>query len=229
MARQTKAASRITAWSFSRLQDYRKCPRFAKYKHVDKIREPGNEAMARGSAIGKMAEDFIIAKGKPKCPPEIKEFELEFVELRKRKAVCEDQWAFNSSWEETGWFDHDAWCRIKTDIYALNKQTNTLLVVDNKTGKVREEHQEQVKLYSLGGLLKFPAADAVDARLWYLDHGVEEPAEPKLYTPADIPKLKAYWAKQVKPMLADTRFAPKPSYGCRWCFFSKGNSGPCQY
>lgn len=229
MPKPVKVVPRITAWSFSRLQDYRRCPQFAKYKHVDRMKEPGNEAMARGSAIGKMAEDFITAKGKPKCPAEIKAFEEEFVELRKRKAICEDQWAFNAKWEETGWFDADAWCRIKTDIYSLNLQNNTLLVADNKTGKVREEHEEQVMLYALGGLLKFPTVDAVDARLWYLDQGVEVPAEPKLYTPADVPKLKTYWMKQVKPMLADTRFAPKPSNNCRWCFFSKAKGGHCQY
>lgn len=224
-----KSTPRITAWSFSRLQDYRKCPQFAKFKHVDKIKEPGNDAMTRGSAIGKMAEDFINARKNVPCPPEIMSFKEEFLELRKRKAVGEDQWAFNINWEETGWFDTDAWCRIKTDIYSLDLKTNVLLIIDNKTGKVREEHEEQIMLYALGGLLKYPNIKAVDARLWYLDHGIEVPIEAKLYTPKDVPKLKAYWLYQIKPMLADTRFSPKPSNACRWCFFRKSNNGPCEY
>jgi CRISPR/Cas system-associated exonuclease Cas4 (RecB family) len=219
---------KITAWSFSRLQDYRKCPAFAKYKHVDKIKEPGNDAMARGGAIGKMAEDFIKGTLK-KCPPEIKSFEEEFKELRKRKAVTEDQWTFDKDWHETGWFDADAWLRIKTDIYSLNRDTNTLLVVDNKTGRIREEHLEQLKLYAMGALLKFPTVDAVDVRLWYLDACHEVPEEPKLYTRKELPALKTYWLKETKAMLNDTRFAPKPSSNCRYCFFSKANKGPCQY
>ena len=226
-----EVVKKITAWSFSRLQDYRKCPFFAKCKHVDKLKEPGNEAMDRGSTIGKMAEDFILGRIKA-CPLEIAAFEEEFLELRKRKAVTEEQWAFNAAWEETGWFDNDAWCRIKTDIYSLDRKTNILLVADNKTGKIREEHLEQLKLYALGGLMKFPTVDAVDVRLWYLDHGVEVPGiddKPAIYPRSSIKSLQAYWQKETKAMLADTRFAPKPSSNCRYCHFRKSNGGPCTY
>lgn len=221
-------APQITAWSFSRLQDYRSCPRKAKYKHIDKIREPGNEAMERGSRIDKLGEDFITGRLKT-CPPEVKSFEAEFKELRKRKAVCQDQWAFDCTWTETGWFDDNAWCRIKTDVYSANYKTGTLLVVDNKTGKVRGYHREQVKLYALGGLMKFPTIEVVDARLWYTDQGIEVPDEPEIYTRADVPQLIKYWDKETKAMLADKRFAPKPSNECRWCFFSKGKGGPCEF
>lgn len=226
MAKET--APRITAWSFSRLQDYRGCPRKAKYKHVDKLNEPSNDAMARGSAIDQMEGDFITGKLK-KCPPEIKSFEAEFLELRKRKAIVQEQWAFDKDWIEVDWFAKDAWCRIKTDVYTHDLKTNTLMVVDCKTGKIREEHKEQVKLYALGGLMKLPTVDVVDARLWYTDQAVELPEEPELYTRADVPALKKYWAAQVKPMLADTRFAPKPSSNCKYCHFSKAKGGPCEY
>ena len=222
------AAAKIEAWSFSRLQDWRGCARKAKYKHIDKIKEPGNEAMERGSAIDKMEGDFITGALK-KCPPEIKSFEAELLELRKRKAIVQEQWAYDKNWVEVGWFDKEAWCRIKTDVYTHDLKTNTMLVVDMKTGKIREEHKEQVKLYALGGLMKLPTVDVVDARLWYTDQAVELPEEPELYTRADVPALKKYWAAQVKPMLADTRFAPKPSSNCRYCFFSKAKGGKCEY
>ena len=225
------AVQKIEAWSFSRLQDYRKCALFAKYKHVDKLKEPGNAAMDRGSAIGKMVEDFIKVSGNASRKPasEIAAFGAEFLELRKRKASCEDQWAFDKEWNEVDWFAKDAWLRVKTDIYSFDLASNTLLVVDVKTGKVREEHLEQLKLYALGAFLKFPTAAFVDVRLWYLDGGIEVPAEPKVYSRAELPALKVYWLKETKGMLADTRFAPKPGYGCKYCFFSKAKQGPCQY
>ena len=210
------------------MQDWRGCPRKAKYKHVDKIREPSNQAMERGSMVGKAAEDFIMGRTK-KCIPELKAFEEEFKELRKRKATCEDQWAYDKDWNEVEWFAKNAFLRIKTDIYSLNLATNTLLCVDNKTGKVREEHLEQLDLYALGSFLKFPTVEHVDVRLWYLDQNKEVPEEPKIYNRSEVPKLKAYWMKQVKPMLADTRFAPKPSSNCRYCFFSKAKGGQCEY
>jgi len=129
------AAAKIEAWSFSRLQDWRGCARKAKYKHIDKIREPGNDAMARGSAIDQMEGDFITGKLK-KCPPEIKSFEAEFLELRKRKAVVQEQWAFDKDWVEVDWFAKNAWCRIKTDVHTHDLKTNTMMVVDCKTGKL---------------------------------------------------------------------------------------------
>lgn len=218
----------ITAWSFSRLNDYRSCPRKAKYKHVDKLKEPGNLAMSRGSAIDQQESDYISGKLKV-CPPDLLSFKAEFDELRKRKAVCQEQWAFTREWQETGWFDDDAWLRIKTDVYTLNPKTNTLLVVDNKTGKPRDYHREQVKLYGLGGLLKFPTVDVVDARLWYTDQGLELPEEPELYERKDLKTLIAYWEKETKAMLADKRFAPKPSNDCRYCHFRKANGGPCEF
>lgn len=223
-----KPVPRITAWSFSRLQDYRSCPRKAKFKHVDKLKEPGNDAMQRGSAIDQMESDYIQGKIKI-CPPDLLSFKAEFDELRKRKAVCQEQWCFTAQWTETGWFDQDAWCRIKTDIYTHTLKTNTLLVVDCKTGKPREYHKEQVKLYALGGLVKFPTVEAVDARLWYTDQGLEIPEEPEIYTRDNLKELIAYWAEETRAMLADTRFAPKPSNNCRWCHFSKSKGGECEY
>lgn len=220
---------KLTAWSFSRLNDYRKCPKFAYFKHVKKMKEPGNKAMDRGSVIDAMESDFI--KGKLKiCPPEIATFEEEFTQLRKYKnAITQEQWSFNAEWKVTGWFDQDAWLRVKTDVYRLDIKSNVLLLVDCKTGKERDEHLEQVDLYALCGLLKMPTVEAVDPRIWYTDLGKEVPEKEKLYTQADVPKLKKYWMAQVKPMLTDTRFKEKPSNACTWCFFSKAKNGPCSY
>ena len=223
-----KIQGSIDAASFSRVQDWKKCPRFAYYKHVLKLKEPGNQAMERGSAIGKMAEQFILGTLK-KCPAELKEFEVEFKELRKRKAPCEAQWAFDKDWKPVEWFAKEAWLRVKTDVYSFSPETKTLLVVDNKTGKYYPYHDEQLDLYALGGFLKEPRAEYVDARLWYLDGGKELPEEPKIYSRAEVPALKTWWLKETKPMFADRRFACKPSAACRYCFFSKAKNGPCGF
>lgn len=219
----------ITAWSFSRLNDYRKCPKFAFFKHVRKLKEPGSKAMDRGSEIDQMATDFLQGKLK-RCPPELANFQEEFSELRKSKNITtQEQWAFTADWRETGWFDGDAWLRIKTDLYRINLKTNIMLLVDNKTGQERENHGEQVELYGLGGLLKNPDIAGVDARIWYLDSGVEKPETEKIYIHADLPRLKTYWLKQTKPMLTDRVFKEAPSNACNWCHFRKANNGPCKY
>ncbi len=220
----------ITAWSFSRLQDWRECPRRAKFKYIEKLKEPGSKAMDRGSAIDKMADEFSKkAAAKLPCPPELASFEEEFRELQKRNVVTQEQWSFTKSWALTGWFDADAWCRAKTDIYLLSKADNILTVIDVKTGKIREAHEEQVKLYAVCGLARMPTCDAVDVRLWYVDQGVEHPVEEVIYARSQERELQEYWNDQAAPMLADKRFAPKPGRACTYCHFRKNNGGPCEF
>ena len=225
------ALSKITAWSFSRWNDYKKCPKFAFFKFVRKLQEPGNDAMARGASIGEMAEKFAVAKAKAVCPPELATFEEEFRVLQKHKVMSEEEWAFTAEWVPTGWFDKDAWCRVKVDAFHMFKEELTVCgkVIDYKTGKVREEHEEQLSLYALAALVKFPEVNRVYVELWYLDQGVQVPKEPLAYARADLPDLKKLWGKNTAPMLRDTRFATKVSKACTWCHFRKANGGPCKY
>lgn len=179
--------------------------------------------------IDAAATEYLMGRTK-ELRPELHSFREEFDALRKTKnLVTQEQWAYTDQWQPTGWFDGNAWLRIKTDLYRLNPKTNVMLLVDLKTGRERPEHAEQLSLYALGGLLKFPDAAAIDVRLWYSDSGVEAPPEEKLYKPADLPGLKTYWLKEVKGMLADRTFKEKPSHACSYCFFSKAKGGPCKY
>ena len=58
VTRKVIPIKQITSWSFSRYSDYKLCPLKARLKHVDKHKEPQNDAMARGQAIHKLAEDY---------------------------------------------------------------------------------------------------------------------------------------------------------------------------
>lgn len=239
------APKKITSWSFSRYSDYRQCPLKAKLKHLDKIQEPPNDAMARGAAVHKLAEDYI--KGKVlKLDPALKSFEETFKEQRKlfkkRTAgvVVEDDWAFTASWDRTQWNDWvNCVVRIKLD-NADNADPDVLIIRDWKTGKFREqqneEYVEQLELYALAGLLLHPHVKEVVPWLVYVDQGtIYPPAEqPLVFTQDDVPRLKALWAKRTKAMLSDTRFAPKPNDRCRWCFYgqagkAKGGPGLCKF
>lgn len=146
--------------------------------------------------------------------------------------VVEDQWAFTNTWGETAWNDWvKCWVRIKVDC-AHHLDEETLRVRDWKTGKFREEmneeYLEQLELYALTALLLHPHIQKVETELVYLDEGKIFKA-PKVYTRADIPALKKLWEKRVTPMLKDKRFAPRPNNKCRWCHFSKSKGGPCKF
>ena len=233
-------SNKITSWSFSRYSDYKQCPLKAKLKHVDKLKEPPNEAMARGAAIHNIAEKYIKGEGRT-LPVELKQFEAEFKMLRKQYKkkingmVVEDNWSFTKTWDETAWNDWiGCWVRIKLDC-AHHIEDDVMVVTDWKTGKFRVEQNdgyiEQLELYALAALMLYPHLKEVRPRLAYLDVGVIFPAEDKpiVFTQADVPKLKKLWEKRTKPMLSDTTFAPRPNDKCKWCHFRKSNGGPCKF
>lgn len=233
----------ITSWSFSRYSDYKQCPLKAKLKHLDKIQEPANDAMARGAAIHTLAESYIKGLLK-KLPPELKKFEKDFKQFRaqyKKKIsgmTVEDNWAFTKDWDETQWNNWtQCWVRIKLDC-AHHESDDTLIITDWKTGKFRpeqnEEYVEQLELYALAGMLLYEHIKTIKPRLVYLDTGDVYPTDNSLtFTRADIPRLKKLWEKRTKAMVNDKIFAPRPNNKCHWCFYRKSNKaaggGQCKF
>ncbi len=243
-----KIAKRFTSWSISRYRDWVQCPLKAKLKHLDKITEPPNQAMERGGAIGRLAEQYL--KGQlAKLPDELKLFKKDFEAGRKKvkstliQTVVEDTWAMTKAWTQTVWNDWTGcYLRAKLD-YAFVEKT-LLDITDWKTGKFRinniEEYIEQLELYCLLGLLLFKAKGVkkVRASLKYLDEGRTYP-DPKLheqlleFTQADVPMLMKRWEARIKPMMADETFAPRPNNFCNWCHYRASNKenggGQCKY
>lgn len=215
---------KIDAWSYSRLADWETCPLKAKLKHVDRIKEPGSAAMERGSLIHKLAEDF--ASGVTKVlAPELVRFKDQFMDLKKQKPICEEQWAFRNDWSMTGWFD-GPWLRVKTDVSFLDKKQVEGTIIDHKTGKEKDEHNDQLSLYAVSFFSRVPTLERVSSQLWYLDHGTMRDLD---FTRDQLPQLKEYWEGRVRPMMEDTRFPARPNRLCQWCFFRASNGGSCKF
>lgn len=225
----TKPKPRITAWSYSRLNDYQQCPLRAKLKYVDRLKEPGSAAMDRGGLIHESAAAYI--RGELRClPKDLSLFRKEFKVLRELNKVTplaiESQWAFTSKWSVCDWFGKEAWCRMVIDL-ATPPVMDVLSIVDYKTGRNRfADQRPQLELYAIGGFLRYPKAKVVHPEFWYTDQGEVEEDE---FHRKDLEKLLAKWAKATKPMLSDKTFAPRPSGSCRWCHFSAAKAGPCKF
>jgi hypothetical protein len=234
------APKKITAWSFSKYSVYKQCPAKAKYLFIEKRKEPPSQALARGAEVHDKADQYI--KGKLRVlPAELKSFAGVFKELKaqyKKKIngmVVEDNWAFTKNWEITRWDDwNNCWLRLKLDCASTNDH-KILRLRDWKTGKFREElneeYMEQLSLYGLAALIQLPHIEVVIPSLVYVDQGEVYPTPDNeiQYVRSDLPKLKKLWEKRVKPMLNDTRFAPKPNDKCKWCHFSAAKGGPCKF
>lgn len=244
-ATKKQTPKKLTSWSFSRYADYKQCPLKTKFKHIDKIAEPPNKAMARGAEIHKLAEDYV--KGKiARLPVDLKLFKDEFARLKKLykkdpdKIVVEDTWAFTDDWIETAWNNWTGcWVRIKLDLAHQQSESNVLYVRDWKTGKFdpanQEDYLEQLELYALGAFLMYDNIQEVRPSLGYLDHGNTHPLpdSPIIFKRSDLEKLKKIWNKRVKAMMSDVIFAPRPNDKCKWCFYRKSNAanggGQCKF
>lgn len=216
---------RFTAWSYSRLADYEACPAKAKYKHIDKLKEPDSPVLARGTAIHKEAEQYstgLISK----LPESLARFAKEFAALRKVQKLLntESQIALTKDWKIGDWFGHEAWCRVVIDCWYLSD--GDAIVIDYKTGKVREESLEQLGLYALAMFATHSSVDTVVASLWYLDSG---DILTETFARADKSKLERQWVKRSLPLLKDQKFKPTPGNACRWCHYSKAKVGPCAF
>jgi len=221
----------VTAWSYSRLTSYETCPLKFKFTALDGIKEPGSPAMDRGSAIHKEGEDYLkdVVKEVPESYAKIKE-EMEY--LKSRKAMSELEITFTKEWTPTGWFDDNAWLRIKIDVY-LSKETydgKTVRIDDIKTGKNRGGYEDQLELYCLAALIMDPAAKQAEANLLFVDSGEVLGTSHGAYMQKDVEKLKKKWEKRVSPMFMDTLFSPSPNQYCKYCIFRIGGlTGGCTY
>lgn len=214
----------LTSWSYSRLTDYEKCPQKAKYKHIEKRKEPQNKAMTNGNTVHDEAQRFVLGTLK-NLPESCLRFRAEFAVLRRVKASTEGSWAFTKEWKECESDDwNSAWVRIKIDAQYVVGTTGR--VIDYKTGREYEDHKDQRKLYALGMFLKYPELKKVTAEHWYLDAGTE--AKETFYR-KDLSAMLDYWTERIATMMGDTRFPPRPGNECTWCFFRKANGGPCKY
>lgn len=223
-----KPLSAVTAWSYSRLNMWERCPAAFHYKHVLKLPEEQSSAMARGSRIDKIAEDYITGAGTDAMPAELAKFDSLFREMRALPSdlkVVQQNWGYDAQWRATGWFAKDTWLRVKLDAGVIYPDGDAD-VVDVKTGKQYDSNKEQLSLYALATFRRYPHVSHVTTRLWYLDSGAEVTAEFEADSATDE---IAKWEARVAPMFADTVYAPRPNDGCRGCAFSKSKKGPCRY
>jgi CRISPR/Cas system-associated exonuclease Cas4 (RecB family) len=228
------SAALVTAWSYSRYNDYKTCPLMFKLKHIDKIKPPGSAAMDRGSDIHKLGENYLKAPT-PKVPVEYKHFDKQMKELAALNPRVELQLGFTDQWTKAtasardphGWFAKDTWLRIVCDV-DVRYDDHTADIIDFKTGKKYDTNEEQVELFSCAPFMEDPQMTAVTTRLWYLDQPKDNEVI-REYTRKDFEAIKKDWAKRVRPMFNDRRFAPKPNPKCRYCHFRAENGGPCKF
>lgn len=224
---------KVDAWSFSRFDLWRTCPKQFYEKFISKsIKEHQSPAMARGDEIHKGLATFLQGgRSDPPAAKALDKFTPLLFQLRDiPDKLVEQQWAFDRDWKPTGWFargnvKHPAWLRVILDVGVIYPD-DTADVIDHKTGKKYGSNDDQMELFAVATFSYAPWVTDVTTRLWYLDEGSEDIAE---FSVKDVEKLRAKWEKAVEPMFADTTFAPRPNDKCRFCPLAKSNGGNCRF
>lgn len=224
----------LKAWSFSLYRRYATCPRMvALEKHKGKV--AANAAMQEGQAVHKTGEDFVTAKTKSaKVPDRFQHVAGHAKACRADKsAEVELEWTFTKAWQPTGWFDPDAWVRMKSDVRRVlipgkkGKPPIEVEITDWKTGKPYARwDEEQAELLALGEFIMH-GTKTVKTKFAHLDTGDESDG---LFDLLEAKTLIKVWNARVKGLMADKRFLPKPQPNvCGWCPFSQRKGGPCEY
>lgn len=212
----------IKAWSYSRYAVYQQCPYKAKLLYIDKHKEPSNEAMDRGSKIHSAIERYLKGEDAELCSS-VKCCREFITKLRDKEDIeSELSVAINKDLHLVGWFDRDAWLRLKVD--AIYKADDTVHIIDFKTGKERESHVEQAEVYSMAGQLLYPGKRVIVTFL-YVDSGKDTNYA---YSPARVKELFNEWVKRGEYLCSKTSFQKKPSVLCGWCYFNANNAGLCE-
>ena len=226
----------LTSWSYSVYCAWVRCPFSVCLDKIQRIHieEPPNPAFIKGNRVHDAAAVQVAGPGKiPKLSAELLPVKALLVDLRKRAARAEQEWAFDRQWNPVDWRDwKKAWLRIKTDICADSLKPPAVDIVDWKTGKIHEEHKQQRSLYGLGGLqlvkLGALAGGSKDVKLTaqhvYVDTGQNAT---ETYTMKNLEPLRREWLSRIKQMMEDTTYTPRTGYHCRWCKFRKSAGGPC--
>lgn len=225
---------KLKAGSYSRLEVFEKCPLQAKLKFLDKIPEPERplplgkteHANDRGSRIHDAAEKYV--KGGVELIPELSKFSAEFNKAREMyeagEATTEGEWAFTREWESVAWMSSNVWCRIKCDL-VLFTDDGSAVVVDYKSGKKygnEIKHNEQMQLYVIGALCKYPELKKVTTELWYLDL---DDLSTLTYTRAQGLSLVPRYEDRMEKLTSCEDWPANPNkFSCKWCPYL---NGPC--
>lgn len=231
-------------WSFSQWENYNGCPARWKYKSVLKLPgSPPGPAAARGLIIHQTVEDYIggrLEVAHKDITPKYYQVFDDFRNHPNGERHQELKFTLTPDWTLAGPLTSGrAWVTMVLDAVRVgdahkgphSTRTTPLIayVGEWKSGKPKDTHGDQRKLYALGSLMRWHDVDEVQVTTYYLeDTGPPQRLKvPNTLSARD--KLKELWQTRVDLMQRDAICAPKPGMHCNWCDYAKKKGGPCVF
>jgi len=211
-------------WGWSKLDEFRNCKKQFEFHYIQKLPQPGNDAMKRGSDMHETIEAYLQG-WISELPPEIHDWKDRLDELRDSNFTAEQAIGLDKQWLLLpDWFHKDTWLRAKMDAKVLDDKK--LSVIDFKSGKYRIPSEDQVELYAIVGHALHPQVETVTAEFWFID---QDDAYSREYKASELLALRTKYEKEAQRIYDTEVWAESPSRDCRWCTYSKSKAGPCKF
>jgi len=211
------------SWSWSKLKNYRSCPK--RHWHVDlakDFKEDESEALRWGNQVHDALARRVI-KG-VELPPTMQRYD----DWPQRIRACadaglelkvENKLAMDDQFRPASFFDNGAWFRCVIDVLGiLPAHTRSAFTIDWKTGNKVQPEFEQLALSSQVLFSHYPNLDAVLAIYVWLGHDTQST---KIY---ERDKMQPIWADilpevaKMKKAADELNYPPIPSGLCKnWC------------
>jgi hypothetical protein len=224
----------VTAWSWSRWEAYARCPLFFKEKNITKsIPFTSSPQMERGDKIHKGIAAWLKGDAEG-CPreafqnPRAEQILMELRQMPATNVVVEQQWGFTANWKPTAWFGDGTWFRSILDV-GLVYEDLTAEAADWKTGKRYPHNADQMEVFALSVMCKYPPVKHVTTRLIYLDEKGKDIEDIEEFPATHKQRLIDKWTAKVAPMFTDKVFAPRPNDKCKFCPLARSNGGKCAF
>lgn len=172
----TDTEAKPIAWSHSRLETFKNCPKRFYHQYVVKdIQDTGvHPAAAWGSEVHEAIE-LNIRDGKP-MPSNMTQYQV-YADLSKQlpNVEAEVKMAVDMSWQPVAFDDYaNAWGRAISDV--LSVAGDTAVVFDWKTGKYRGG-TEQAAINAVLTFATYPEVNVVHSRFVYFKEGISDAGE----------------------------------------------------
>jgi hypothetical protein len=207
----------MPAWSYSALSSFETCPRRHYHLRVAKdVIEPESQALTWGNAVHKSLEarvvnDTPLPTGMTQWEPLV----AKLIAAPCDERFTERQIALDRAFQPVEWFGREVWVRGVVDIGL--RQGNTLLALDYKTGKTKDDF-DQLRLFAALLFALYPEAETVKAGyVWLQANKVTK----QTFSREDTVSIWNDFLPRVARLEQahkDKRWPVKPSGLCRaWC------------
>lgn len=222
------AFPKIKAWSYSVVNNHKRCPLSVRLEKIDRVPQPDNVYQGRGRKIHDELKTLVETGEFPPGAtiPNREEWRRRLLHLHVGGATAEQQIAFTREWQVVSWFGANVWARVVIDAILVTK--DIVRVHEFKTGKVYPEHDKQKRLYALAAMKMFPGHDSFVVGCDYIDDPTRADDLTK-FVRAQEPTLEKEFIEFSTPLLTDDIFPAAPGTHCQRCHYRKSNAGPCAF